>query len=96
MNSHNYLIINCGSFWTAAIEELTDEQVNVFKNISRTLNNGHLNEDHIDTPEIRIYAISSVEEILCTEDCDCSPLYALYNGNLVKIKYNYKKMRCLL
>ncbi len=96
MSLRKYLIINCGPAWTATIVELNDEQVNTIINISRTLNNGHLNDDHIDTPEIRIYAISSVEEMLCTEDCDCSPLYALYNGNLVRIKYNHKKMRCLL
>lgn len=97
MNSRKYLIINCGPIWTATIKELTDEQVDIFKNISRALNNGHLNEDHIDTPEIRMYAIPSVEEILYTEDCgDYSPLYALYNGELIRIKYNYKKMRCLL
>lgn len=96
MNSRKYLIINCGPAWTATIVELNIEQVNTILNISRTLNNGHLNDDHIDTPEIRMYAISSVEEILYTEGCGYSPLYALYNGNLVRIKYDYKKMRCLL
>lgn len=91
MNSHNYLIINCGPAWTAAIVELNNEQVKTILNVSRTLNNGNIN-----SPEIRMYAIPSVEEMLYTEGCSYSPLYALYNGNLIRIKYDYKKMRCLL
>lgn len=95
MSSHKYLIVICAWTWNAAIVELNDEQLKTVLAVCRVLNNGSLNE----APCIRLHPISSVEEMLDRDeatDDECYLLYARYNDDFIKIKYNPFKMENLL
>lgn len=99
MNSRKYLIVNCAGTWNAAIVELNDEQLKTVVAVCRELNNGCLNEDYPEAPYIRLYLISSVEELLYKDELaekNYYSLYVLYESKLIKIKYNPFEMENLL